>query len=451
MSVPYLIAEGNAASGSASQALTPSTGSAAGDTLLAFSGTQVGSLSTVSDTESNPWALAKSDSGQASAATWAWIAPGATTALTGGDTVTYAYSGTGSAKAATVAGISGLASSPLDQAVSADSASSAAPSVTSGTLAVASEICVAACVYKNAGGSITWGAGWTVIGTNQKFASNQTLSVAYQAVTATTAVTASATLGAATNCSIVLLTLRPASVTPVYLSNPLTGGVPGAALTLAATALTGTELDAIFSGSGVGTVAYDATEALWGPVSVQIATPSGSAVLAQGRWAASMGTQVTTYAGAAFRFGSRPPALNRLIAWETPGGSNCGTAHINTSGQILFRDSTGSPILTSATVTPLGTWWYLEAMLTGSATAGVVGFRLRVGNPGQWAAETYEQQISTAGVANTVGAAGEYDFGISTATAAVGPFNTAWWQLSDTTWCGPPPGASPGAVASFLC
>lgn len=231
-------------------------------------------------------------------------------------------------------------------------------------------------------------------------------------------------------------------------------GVPlGAAVTPANSGgASGNSWDAVFSGSGFGTVQADGTHAAHGTRSCMMSTPAGDSVLAQVRWAATIGTLTTSWARGYWWLDEYPAAYYRLHAWETGGGVNCGSVHILPTGQVNFRDTNGVQIEASPITVPLGAWWRIEPWLTGSVAAGQVGISLFTGDLDD---PTPTWSWTSPATQETAGPAGEYDFGISHAIAGVAPFWGDDFAISGTGPVGPvttpvAPSSS-GLLAAFFC
>lgn len=203
MPTPYKIGGGTAGTGAASPltfAVTQAT--TAGDVIVVGVGAGGATPTGVTDTKGNTYTLKLSDTTQINTYVFAALA---TTALTTSDTISVTFSAATS-QDATAIGCSGLAAAPFDQLVSANSPGSTAPSVTSGTLAQASEVCIAFCTTTNTSGVITWTAPFTVLD-NEHTSPTIYLGTAHNEVSSTSPVTAAGTIASSKWCAA-LVTLK---------------------------------------------------------------------------------------------------------------------------------------------------------------------------------------------------------------------------------------------------
>lgn len=196
MSNPYLICEGNEASGQTTLVLNVVTSTSAGDVIFVAADTASSgqTIDSITDSAGNTYAAIDSDLTQVSVAQFETT--GATLALTGTDkggtdTITITYHGTGGAKGAICIGLPGVTVGHDRAPAAVASASGTSASISSGTLSTASEVVLAVAVTGAQTTGPTWSSGWTTIGTTRQ-ASNPWLTVAYQVVGATTSVTATA-------------------------------------------------------------------------------------------------------------------------------------------------------------------------------------------------------------------------------------------------------------------
>lgn len=201
---PYLIgtAESDAASNTlvidVGQTTNPGDGIAVGATINSASATVTG----VSDSQSNPYSLEVHNSGTAEYGNAIYVSQGTTQLVAGTDQITITFSSSlADGKSAGATGIPGaLSSGAVDSAacVSATSAGSADPSVTTGALAQQDEAIVAWLANGSGGGAVDWAATWTPQATGfQAAGGNQWSSMATLVTSATTAVTASGSITSA--------------------------------------------------------------------------------------------------------------------------------------------------------------------------------------------------------------------------------------------------------------
>jgi hypothetical protein len=206
---PYSIGH-NTAGTAAVQTIVVATGTTAGDAIIVCTGNSSTSvtITSVTDSKSNSYAAATTAStsfefGQI------WLALN-TTALTTSDTITVTYSTTTGNKGCIAVGCSGVVtSSAVDQAPTPAHAGSTAPTVTTGTLAQATEMAIG-CIFSAVGGGVPSAPSLTQI-VNFQSGSSPEVTAYYQATVATTAVTCSATLGASSNWCAAIITLLPAA------------------------------------------------------------------------------------------------------------------------------------------------------------------------------------------------------------------------------------------------
>lgn len=273
-SIPYFVGHNAVGGGGGTtMVVTVTNGTTAGDYLYLSAESIVGgsSVSNVIDSKGNLYTK-QPGSATAGIPMSIWTSPG-TAALVPGDTITLTYGTSAGAKNATVAGIPALPASPIDNVPAMTTGTSAAPSVTSGTLAQANEVVLATIGDQNAGGAPTWAGGWTPIDTNHRPASSDPfISIAYQVVSSTSPVTASGTITSATwtaglvsfkaGTAVASTVLVPLAAAPLIPAPPLpyviggniaAAGVGTVVITLAA-GISTTAGDVIYvAGAGDGT------------------------------------------------------------------------------------------------------------------------------------------------------------------------------------------------------
>lgn len=175
----------------------------------------------VTDSAGNSYTSCGSDSTEANAALYYFQCPGAAALAAGEDSLTVTFS-TPTACAAILVGDTGVSQSGFDKVAIAHG-SSAAPSVASGTLSQAEENCIVFLADTNAGGAPTWGGGFTPLANAVDGGSHVRLSAAAQQVTATTSVTASATITSAPWTAGILTDELPPPVQTTVLSVAIEG------------------------------------------------------------------------------------------------------------------------------------------------------------------------------------------------------------------------------------
>ena len=195
--------------GSATLQVTVTTTTTAGDSVSVWVTENSGAVSSVTDSQGNSYTL----DGAAvlnGALHGAWYTALNTTKLTSGtDWVKLTLSASGGSKTLSAVGCSGVAtSSAVDQAPTPTTGSTSPASITSGTLAQASELCLSGLVQTNGAGTVTWGNGFSQMD-SQQAGTAEIGACAATDVSATTAVTSSATF-TSENWGQVLITLKAA-------------------------------------------------------------------------------------------------------------------------------------------------------------------------------------------------------------------------------------------------
>jgi len=184
---------------------------AVGDVMVALVGDSGGNASSVTDSKGNTWALAGGDN--ATSLNVNVFTSRCTTALTTSDTITIHNGFATGAEGTIIRGCSGLAASAWVDVITPNHGTSAAPtSGSTGPLGQASEWCFALLGNANGGGSPTaWTGGFASVLTKQTGSTMYT-TVAEQTTSATTALTAGATITSA-NWAMIVVTLKFAAVT----------------------------------------------------------------------------------------------------------------------------------------------------------------------------------------------------------------------------------------------
>jgi hypothetical protein len=206
---------------------------AAGDALAVSAGSDslAETVTGITDSQGNTWTSAASDYNQSDGiAVFTCLNA---KAMTTSDTITATFSGSTGSHTIVGRGCNGIATgAAVDVAIVNDNAGSTSPSSgASGTLRQASEWAVAFLINANGGGSPTsWTGGFTAAST-QHATSNQFHTVADQVVSATTALTAGATIVSA-KWAMILVTFRAAPY--LAASNAFTSGTTSTAVTIGA-------------------------------------------------------------------------------------------------------------------------------------------------------------------------------------------------------------------------
>lgn len=195
MAYTVYLAGVNTPAGVSATATAPITHAVAtGDTIIlciSAGGSLAANVDLVSDTQGNIYNLAQVCVN--SQGMWQYWCQNAT-ALSTSDSVTVNFSSNATSKELAVIGVNGAAatSTLVDQFAQAGGTSTA-PSATTAALGSSSELAIAAFSSGNGGGAPSLAGGWTQIA-QVHLAGNAWLTVAYQALAASTAVTASATI-----------------------------------------------------------------------------------------------------------------------------------------------------------------------------------------------------------------------------------------------------------------
>lgn len=224
MATPYLIGGNGAAAGSTTLVISVATGTATGDQISVAAMCGPGTtVSSVADSKGNTYT--KINSNTAHIPTYHYTTTGTTVALTTSDTITITYSSTTQEKYGVATGMTGVLATPDQVPTPTVGTAVTSGSITSGTLSQPTEFAIA--IISTANGSPpTWGSGFTQI-SQQHIAGNPYLSVAYLAVNATTAITASATF-ASSNFTMLMATFVEASTSLPYLLGSASAASGGA-------------------------------------------------------------------------------------------------------------------------------------------------------------------------------------------------------------------------------
>src|SRR5579859_7278747 len=209
MSTPYIISANTFASGTSSVTLTAgqvngvasgAQGSAANDVIyIAVNNTATAgavTVSSITDSKGNTYERVNSDLTQINTEQWRSI--GDTAALvSGSSTITVTFSGTGGTKNVFVIGVPGVMPKHDNLALPAtvNTAGALSLSITSGTFTEPNEVVFAVASQGANATEPAWSSGWTKIVSDRQ-SGNSWLSLAYQAVSATAPVTATATFPA---------------------------------------------------------------------------------------------------------------------------------------------------------------------------------------------------------------------------------------------------------------
>jgi hypothetical protein len=233
------------------------------------------------------------------------------------------------------------------------------------------------------------------------------------------------------------------------LTNTFSGGTSGTSITTGNSGgASGNAFDTIDAAFG-GTCTYSNAEAHAGSLSGLMTMP-GSAVAAVG-WNTSL-TSGTPQAQVWFRVYCYFPAYaafnNDIVQCYPASGFGCDLS-ITTGGSLEFKDSNGTPQITSSTVLSTGTWYRLEGYVIGSLTAGQMQLQVFTSPDSATPAETETSGSSV----NTGGLISIVNFGIASQGGAGGAFTEYLDGLGASTTgylgpIGPGPGPSVTGIAS---
>jgi hypothetical protein len=211
--VIYSACASNAASGSTTLQVTVTQTTTAGDAIAVWvtsNGNNIGS-NAVTDSQGNTYTQASTTVVQG-ALNGAWYVALNTTQLASGtDWIKLTCTSTSGAKTLQAVGSSNIVTaSAVDVTPTPTTGSSTSPSITSGTLAQSSELVLAGLVTGSAAGTPAWNSPFSALGSSQQQGANQIASVSTDIVSATSSVTASATI-TSTTWGAVLLSLKASS------------------------------------------------------------------------------------------------------------------------------------------------------------------------------------------------------------------------------------------------
>lgn len=198
------------------------------------------------------------------------------------------------------------------------------------------------------------------------------------------------------------------------LSNSFEGGTDGTTITPGNSG--GTSGDA-FSGvqSAGATVAFSSANPAHGTLGAHVATTTSAAAYVQHSMAAAV-NQIWVrgyfYLPALPVSGTWP-----LFRWVSAGGSTlCGSVEVNSSGQLLAKNTAGSTIGTMPTATvPTGQQFRIEATLLGSVTVGQVEIKQFTSAEAVTPTDTYTSAASQ----NTGAQPQLIRYGVGSSTASV--------------------------------
>ena len=165
-----------------------------GDSIVVSAMSMSGAVTGVADSRGNQYTFVQTNT--ASANSYQYICAQPAALLGPSDSVWITRTGSTNFLNGHVVGMPGLVAAPADAAKVTASGTSAAPSATTGALAQSFEYVLAFEVDASAGGAPSWAGGWTALDT-QNGSGGTFSSVAFQAVTSSSAVTASATITSA--------------------------------------------------------------------------------------------------------------------------------------------------------------------------------------------------------------------------------------------------------------
>lgn len=234
--LPYLITSGAAGTGATTLVMNVGDNNGwpvlTGDTIIACGGSGGAQPTGVADSRNSGYTKQAGTNGTPANSIWSQVANASGLQTAAGprgvvDTVTATYSGTAQAKQWIVFGCRNLGA--VDLAATPATGSSAAPTITSGTPAVANELVVVSVVHSNAGGTINTPAGWRLIAKNVTSGTNSLASVFVKTNRTTSPVTFTAALTTSTTWSVNLVTYRPTLtiLRGIVGCSAFTGSYPG--------------------------------------------------------------------------------------------------------------------------------------------------------------------------------------------------------------------------------
>lgn len=208
LGTPYQIGSSTGTDSATTFTVAVTTATTTGDAIVVAIGDSNTIAAAITDSKGNVYtSAAGTTTGQKCSV---WVALN-TTALTTSDTITVTVNSTTGNHAAIVLGCSGVATaSAVDQSPTPTSGTSTNPSITSGTLAQATELCLAVFQNGSGGGAPSGFGAFINLSTLHAAASSIWLSLAYDKVAATTAVTASCTI-TSVSWTALLITLKAAT------------------------------------------------------------------------------------------------------------------------------------------------------------------------------------------------------------------------------------------------
>lgn len=204
---PYSIGTGDNGSGT-TIVLSVANTTNAGDAIVvggSYNITGHNEVTGVTDTKGNTYTLAVEQDTNYSQAIF--VAQNTTSLVAGTDTITVTFNLSNDKNAWAVGVPGALTSGAVDKTASSSGTSTTPGAGPTATLSQTNEVVIAVVDYATAGGTISWGGGFTEIISPFQYLSNQKSSVAYLLTSATTAVSSTATI-TSVNWGALLVTIK---------------------------------------------------------------------------------------------------------------------------------------------------------------------------------------------------------------------------------------------------
>lgn len=215
------------------------------------------------------------------------------------------------------------------------------------------------------------------------------------------------------------------------------GATPAAGITSAGAS--GTGLDLVSAPAGA-VMAYDNAYSVNGGCDFLASTSTDAATPVYVGWSTQLGTQAQAWFRMSLHFAVLPSVQHQILGMIS-GGSRAADISVTPSGRLLFRDQSGTTILTTANAVPVGSRFRIEGWVTTSPATGQMHIEL-------YAAEAdavpLEQQTSAA-AQNTLTSITQVRFGMATGVVA----NISAWRFGNIA-VSPSGPIGPGAIVQQM-